>query len=523
MPPTHVMGVYPSDSVTDVAQGLPVDSLGTGAADLLAGDVEYRLHLIVQEAKKFMTHAKRGTMTPEDVEYALEALNVENVYTPPKPLPQQPFVVATIPTMVGNSVVQQQVYHVPDDEIDFATYLKQPLPAGLASSAGVKWKAHWLAVEGVQPAIPENPAPSTKAGPSRLPPVPPTGAASLRPQAKAHLPQELQLYFTRLTTALIPPISSLPYLPGNPSSAAETYILPEAERQRLAALASLRGDSGIDALLKYIIKWVVEGIEKCLVGPTGTIGCLIDVIETLLDNETLFLEPYLHQLLPPLLSIIVTVPLGPWPPSSSSSSANQPSQYDLRIRAADVLKKLVVSYGGSYPGLIPRLESTLLKTLWSPPFPSPLGATNPPVGRYEGSILGLAALGPHVVRSAVFGQSGESVKRIDELASRLYGESKKGKNGIIKATVVGIATVFSCPVPVLTNVSQRALNTITRSKPTTPDFVPPLTSSDSLVTSFGPLIAKNLEKKPWMASELMRLKTEDEREEGMARAEMASL
>lgn len=58
----------------------------------------------------------------------------------------------------------QQVYHVPDDEIDFATYLKEPLPAGLANSAGVKWKAHWLAVEGVQPAIPENPAPNARAG-----------------------------------------------------------------------------------------------------------------------------------------------------------------------------------------------------------------------------------------------------------------------------------------------------------------------------------------------------------------------
>jgi transcription initiation factor TFIID subunit 6 len=54
----------------------------------------------------------------------------------------------------------QQLYHIPDEEVDFSTFLKQPLPAGLAGSAGAKWKAHWLAVEGVQPAIPENPTPS---------------------------------------------------------------------------------------------------------------------------------------------------------------------------------------------------------------------------------------------------------------------------------------------------------------------------------------------------------------------------
>lgn len=71
------MGIYPSESIQEVAQSLPLDALGPGAATLLAGDVEYRLHLILQEAKKFMVHAKRSTLMPEDVEHALEALNVE--------------------------------------------------------------------------------------------------------------------------------------------------------------------------------------------------------------------------------------------------------------------------------------------------------------------------------------------------------------------------------------------------------------------------------------------------------------
>ena len=161
-----------------MAASLPIDSLAPGAADTLASDVEYRLHLILQEAKKFMVHAKRGTLLPEDVEYAMEALNVEvgsrcsliwlnrltiaqPVMVPPRPLPQPPFTAVPYSTSSGAS---QQLYHVVDDEIDFATYLKQPLPPGLANSAGVTWKAHWLAVEGVQPAIPENPAPGSRAG-----------------------------------------------------------------------------------------------------------------------------------------------------------------------------------------------------------------------------------------------------------------------------------------------------------------------------------------------------------------------
>jgi transcription initiation factor TFIID subunit 6 len=70
MPAPQLMGIYPADS-------LSIDPLGQGAADLLAGDVEYRLHLILQEAKKFMVHGKRQTLLPEDVEHAMEALNVE--------------------------------------------------------------------------------------------------------------------------------------------------------------------------------------------------------------------------------------------------------------------------------------------------------------------------------------------------------------------------------------------------------------------------------------------------------------
>jgi hypothetical protein len=43
----------------------------------LAADVEYRIHLIAQEAKKFMVQGKRSTLLPEDIEQAMAALNVE--------------------------------------------------------------------------------------------------------------------------------------------------------------------------------------------------------------------------------------------------------------------------------------------------------------------------------------------------------------------------------------------------------------------------------------------------------------
>ncbi|KAL7424833.1 histone H4-like TAF Taf6, SAGA complex subunit [Cryptotrichosporon argae] len=463
------MGIYSADSVQEVASSLPLDPLVQGAANVLAGDVEFRLHLLVQEARKFMVHGKRTTLTSEDVEHAMEALNVEPVLIPPRPLPLPAFQPVSVPSTSAHT---QQIYHTPDDEIDFATYLKEPLPPGLAASAGVKWKAHWLAVEGVQPAIQENPAPSSRAPAAR---GPATGVAALRPSAKSHLSTELQLYFIRLTTALIPPSVPLP----SPDS--------DAERHRLAALASVRSDAAVAGILAYLVRWVAESITKSLTSPLAVLGCLVDTVEALLDNESVFVEPYLHQFLAPLLSILLTIPLGPFPPVPSS--AGEPSSFDTRLRASSVLKKLVDSYGPAYPGLVPRLLSTLTRTLNLPPFPSPLGADTPPAGRYEGAVLGLAALGPHAVRQTLWGNGGDKLALVEGLVGSLYpGEARKHKTGLMKAVI-------------------RAMQTMTNPKPADATVAPP--GADELAAAFGANVARALEKRGWTAREMLRLRRDD--------------
>ncbi|EIW72312.1 hypothetical protein TREMEDRAFT_70674 [Tremella mesenterica DSM 1558] len=478
--PSNLSGIYPPDSVNDVAHGLPIDNLGQGAADLLASDVEYRLHLITQEAKKFMVHAKRTTLTSDDVEYAMEVLNLEPILVPPRPLPQPTFAQVQIPTVSGNST--HTIYYAPDDEIDFATYLKQPLPPGLASSAGVKWKAHWLAVEGVQPAIPENPAPSARVDSTSPLTLPSTGSAALRPSARSHLPQELQLYFGRLTAAIVPSTSPPPSPDGT---------ISDVERQRLAALASLRGDQAVGGILVYLVKWIAESVQKCLMSPVQVLGYLLDAMEALLDNEAVFVEPYLHQLLAPLMSILLTVPLGPHPPTSSQQIT---AAYETRLRASDVLRKIVDDYSSSYPNLTPRLLSTLSQALQSDPFPSPLGANHPPAGRYEGALLGISALGSHAVRTCLWGEDvPRALQRLDDLASRLYPtEGRKGKSGLMKAAIKAMGSMIGPKPENFTGGSMRG---------------------EEIVNVFGSNWSRVLEKRPWLGSEMMRMYKE--RREGM--------
>jgi transcription initiation factor TFIID subunit 6 len=119
---------------------------------------------------------------------------------------------------------------------------------------------------------------------SRLP-APTTGPAAVKASARLVLPQELQLYFSRLTSALIPSVPST----SDPSAASES------ERHRQAALESLRQDTAVGGILVYIVKWFAESIQKCLLSPTGIIWGLLQGVESLLRNDSVFLEPYVGQ------------------------------------------------------------------------------------------------------------------------------------------------------------------------------------------------------------------------------------
>jgi histone H3/H4 len=69
--------ILPLTPLQDVAESLSIDKISDDTCRAVAGDVEYRINLVIQEAQKFMRHAKRTTMMPQDIDYALQALNVQ--------------------------------------------------------------------------------------------------------------------------------------------------------------------------------------------------------------------------------------------------------------------------------------------------------------------------------------------------------------------------------------------------------------------------------------------------------------
>lgn len=103
-----------------------------------------------QEASKFMRHSKRTKLSVDDINAALRVKNVEPLYG---------YTCGEAPKFRKTTVNANDIYFDDDEEVDFDSVLNKPLPK---IPLDVTFTAHWLAIEGVQPAIPQNPTPSGK-------------------------------------------------------------------------------------------------------------------------------------------------------------------------------------------------------------------------------------------------------------------------------------------------------------------------------------------------------------------------
>lgn len=390
------------------------------------------------------------------------------------------------------------VYYLEDEEIDFDEILASgPI---LALGKGVGWGSHWLAIEGVQPAVPQNPSPAelglvsptataattsvngtSGAGEAEEPqaqaqasngvgvvPATLSGTAQgrkdqvvVRPLVKHVLSRELQLYFERLTSAISDPSTSAdtasprnaftgtptgaqPH-PHQPADVLEDAMhdLPPASDSRLgslvtiaqqssgnsvrdAALASLRGDPGLHQLVPYLVQWVGERIGLMEPMEAEGLNHMLLVVHALLVNPHIFIEPYLHQLMPSILSVLLTA-------SSLESNSKGPTRqvgtgYTVRAHAALLLCHIATHYGKTYPSLRPRIVATLLKALLAGTNPCPNAtertgaealaasqashtAPTASVATKLGALLGLRCLGSAVVETFLLGPSGVIVEQ----------------------------------------------------------------------------------------------------------------
>ncbi|KAK3707675.1 histone H4-like TAF Taf6, SAGA complex subunit [Vermiconidia calcicola] len=342
------MSVWNPENVVDVAESIGITSLNRDVIDHLARDVEFRMSQVLEEALKFMRHAKRTTLTTQDISQALRLLEVEPLYG----------YESTRPLRFGEASIGpgQPLFYVEDEEVDFEKLINAPLPK---VPREISFTAHWLAVEGVQPSIPQNPTQADQRnqelsakGPganSTLAAVSGNDNVSVKPLVKHVLSKELQLYFERICSAILDDSN---------------------DEYRAAAFASLRTDPGLHQLIPYFVQFVADKV-------THHLRSLFILTQTLLENPSLYLAPYVPSIVPSVLTCLIGKHLG------SPSLDGTTTHFALRDYSASLLSSIARKYGPSSSTLKPRIARSCLKHFLD---------SHKPLGTHYGAVLGLTMI-----------------------------------------------------------------------------------------------------------------------------------
>ncbi|WEW56093.1 histone H4-like TAF Taf6, SAGA complex subunit [Emydomyces testavorans] len=347
------MLVWNPDNIKDVAESVGISALNDEVVDHLARDVEYRISQVLEESHKFMRHGKRTLLTTQDVSNALRVLDVEPLYG----------YESTRPLRFGEATIGpgQPLFYVEDDEVDFERLINAPLPK---VPREVTFTAHWLAVEGVQPTIPQNPTSAdsrnlelVSKGPNAnvsLAAMSGSENVTMKPLVKHILSKELQLYFEKVCSA---------------------FLDESNEEYRLSAFASLKEDPGLHQLVPYFVQFISEKVTHSL-KDLFVLTQVMHMTEALIQNPSLYVDPYVASLIPPVLTCLIGRQL--------EGGSDPLEHFTLRDLAGSLVGMIAKKYSHSSHTLKPRLARTFLKNFMDP---------SKPFGTHYGAIIGLHSIG----------------------------------------------------------------------------------------------------------------------------------
>jgi len=234
------------------------------------------------------------------------------------------------------------------EKVDLSAYTRSELKHRPPSEIGMA--VHWLAVNGIQPNIPQNPmeiVPRTGSDQvvHRVEEEDDTGAdidtnntgsgssssaVSVRQLLPRVLSEELRLYFTRVTLAIER---------GGPI-------------QQDDALGSVARDSGTQELVPFFFRFVARQILENI-GQAQYCLILVRLAYALISNPYLHPELHLHQIIPSLMTCVVARRL---------SLGMFDDHWALRQEAARTLVKLCCVFGTQYhlkPRIIVKMCSAI--------------------------------------------------------------------------------------------------------------------------------------------------------------------
>ena len=282
------MSINPK-SIHTIAKTLGIADLDDDVAEEMSLNVACRLKEIIGDAVQMMENCNREKLLCEDIRASLRGRNVESLYG----------YHSSDPLTFQKTKGPTSLFFVKDQVIDFETLLNLPLPKVPVEPY---FSVHWLAVDGVQPLIPQNLSEAAiKAAHERemihtntevtasLTDVDDrkkksTGGVEpeVKPVVKHVLSKEQQLYFNHVTAAIKGTDSIL----------------------KTASLKSIASDEGLHQLVPYFTQFIAEQVVHNL-RDLDFLQSLMHMARCLLTSAHINIEPYLHQLMPCILTCLV--------------------------------------------------------------------------------------------------------------------------------------------------------------------------------------------------------------------------
>ncbi|XP_022716821.1 transcription initiation factor TFIID subunit 6-like isoform X2 [Durio zibethinus] len=284
------MSNVPKEAIEVVAQSIGITNLSPDVALALAPDVEYRVREIMQEAIKCMRHSRRTVLTADDVDSALNLRNVEPIYG----------FTSRDPLRFKRAAGHKDLFYIDDKDVEFKEVIEAPLPRAPLDTLVT---SHWLAIEGVQPAIPENASVEAPSDGKKADYKEDGLSADVKLPVKHVLSRELQLYFDKIVELTV------------------NRSVSDVFKQ---ALLSLAIDSGLHPLVPYF---------------------------------TYFIADELHQLMPSIITCLVAKRLG---------NKFTDNHWGLRNFTAKLVASICKRFGHVYHNLQPRVTRTLLHAFLDP-------------------------------------------------------------------------------------------------------------------------------------------------------------
>ncbi|CAG0897180.1 unnamed protein product [Cyprideis torosa] len=359
---------FPIDTSKTIAE-----SIGVQLSDVCAREVSdalsFRLKQLVSDASKFMTHSKRRKLSTADIDDALVARNCDPVYGFRSSTEAVPFRFAS-----GSG---RDLFFKEEQELDIST-ITGTFPGKAGLSAHVR--PHWLAIDGVQPSIPENPTPipneeqrkdATDPGVkpekgvpgSQRPGLKREEAVKVKDLARHEISVEQQLYYKEITESCV----------------------GSEEHRRAEGLQSLASDPGLHQMIPRLCNFVSEGVRINVVqNNLALLIYLMRMLKALLENPSLYLERYLHELLPAVASCILSRQLCARPEVDN--------HFALRDFAARLMAQICRNFHTTSNGLQVRVTRMFTRAL--------ANRSTPMATRY-GALAGLCEIGSEVIRSLV--------------------------------------------------------------------------------------------------------------------------